>query len=110
MTRCAVAHLRDVEMGPEIVDYLHRIDATLEYEGRFVVHGAEPEPLEGPWAGHLVVIAFPSRRQARDWYDCRSRRTLLVPETATTVAITEPAPHARWRRWSRWTRTSSTWL
>ena len=30
MTAYAVAHMRHARMGPQIVEYLHRIDATLE--------------------------------------------------------------------------------
>lgn len=30
MTAYAVAHMRQVTMGPQIVEYLQRIDATLE--------------------------------------------------------------------------------
>lgn len=65
----AVAHLRSVSMGPDIAEYLARIDATLEpFGGRFVVHGTAVEILEGPWPGDLVVIAFPDRDHARAWY------------------------------------------
>ena len=42
-----VALLQDVRMGPPIVEYLERIDATLApYGGRFIVHGATPAVLE----------------------------------------------------------------
>jgi uncharacterized protein (DUF1330 family) len=38
MPAYAVADLRDVTMGPPIVEYLQRIDATLEpFNGRFLV-------------------------------------------------------------------------
>lgn len=30
MAAYAVAHMRQVSMGPQIVEYLYRIDATLE--------------------------------------------------------------------------------
>ena len=57
MTAYAVAHLRSVDQNAEIVDYLRRIDATLDpFDGRFVVHGVLPEVLEGEWPGVLVVI------------------------------------------------------
>jgi uncharacterized protein (DUF1330 family) len=56
-------------MGPDIAEYLARIDATLEpFAGRFVVHGSGVEILEGPWPGDLVVIGFPDRDHARSWY------------------------------------------
>jgi uncharacterized protein (DUF1330 family) len=78
MTTYAVAHLRTVEMGPAIVEYLQRIDATLApFEGRFVVHGDQPEVLEGEFPGHLVVIGFPTREQARGWYDSPAYREIL---------------------------------
>ena len=61
MAAYAIANLRDVEMGPVIVQYLRRIEATLEpYEGRFLVHGAAPEMLEGRWKGQPIIIQFPS--------------------------------------------------
>ena len=66
MTAYAVAHLRSVDQNAEIVDYLRRIDATLDpFEGRFVVHGVLPEVLEGDWPGVLVVIGFPDLAAAR---------------------------------------------
>jgi uncharacterized protein (DUF1330 family) len=69
MPTLAVAHLRDVNMGAAIVEYLERIDATLApYGGRFIVHGGEVERLEGDWSGNLVIIEFPDRTRARDWY------------------------------------------
>lgn len=69
MKAYAVAHLRDVSMGPEIVAYLERIDATLApYGGRFLIHGGRPDVLEGAFAGDLVVVAFPDRERARAWY------------------------------------------
>jgi uncharacterized protein (DUF1330 family) len=44
----AVALLRAVEMGPEIVAYLEQIDATLApFGGRFLVHGGAKTILEG---------------------------------------------------------------
>jgi uncharacterized protein (DUF1330 family) len=69
MKAYAVAHLRDVSMGPEIVAYLERIDATLApFGGRFLIHGGRPDVLEGAFDGDLVVVAFPDRARARAWY------------------------------------------
>jgi uncharacterized protein (DUF1330 family) len=40
MTTYAIAHLRNVVMGPDIVAYVEAIDATLApFAGRFLVHG-----------------------------------------------------------------------
>lgn len=69
MTAYAVAHLRNVRMGAGIVAYLEAIDATLKpFDGRFIIHGGKKTVLEGEWAGDLIVIAFPDRRSAEEWY------------------------------------------
>ena len=78
MPTFAIAHMQTVEMGPAIVEYLQRIDATLDpFEGRFVVHGATPDVLEGEFPGHLIVIAFPTREQAEGWYSSSVYREIL---------------------------------
>jgi uncharacterized protein (DUF1330 family) len=69
MPAYAIGHLRDVAMGPAIIEYLERIDATLApFGGRFLIHGARPEVLEGDWRGDLIVIEFPDLDHARTWY------------------------------------------
>jgi uncharacterized protein (DUF1330 family) len=89
MTTYAIANLRDVRMGPGIVEYLERIDATLApFAGQFIVHGGEPERVEGDWAGTLVVIAFPSYRQARGWYESADYRAILPLRTGNSSADT----------------------
>ncbi len=48
MTSYAVGILTGVSVGPAIVEYLERIDATLaDHSGRFVVHGAGNHVKEG---------------------------------------------------------------
>lgn len=70
MPAYAIGHLRDVEMGPAIVEYLQRIDATLKpFAGRFVIHGATTQVVEGGWHGDLIAIEFPDLAHARAWYD-----------------------------------------
>ncbi len=65
----AVALLRPAALHEDVVAYLQRIDATLApFGGRYVIHGATPEVLEGAWPSHLVVIAFPGIEAARGWY------------------------------------------
>ncbi|WP_404934412.1 DUF1330 domain-containing protein [Nitratireductor sp. L15S-10] len=69
MQAYAIGHLRNVVIGSAIVEYLERIDETLEpFGGHFIVHGAPPDVKEGNWEGDLIVIAFPSRQNADDWY------------------------------------------
>ncbi len=92
-TAYGVALLEDVSMGPAIVEYLERIDATLEpFGGRFVVHGASPEMLEGSSPGTMVVIQFPDAARAHAWYDSAAYREILALRTensSSTVFIVD---------------------
>src|SRR6478609_6302864 len=89
MTAYAVAHLRSVDQNAEIVDYLRRIDATLDpFDGRFVVHGVLPEVLEGEWPGFLVVIGFPDLDAARAWYDSPAYQEILPLRTRNSDGVT----------------------
>lgn len=87
MTAFAVAHMRQVTPGPPIVEYLERIDDTLApFGGRFVVHGSEPEVLEGSWPGFLIVIEFPSREEAGGWYRSAAYRQIAPLRTENSVS------------------------
>ncbi|WP_214413939.1 DUF1330 domain-containing protein [Sphaerisporangium fuscum] len=78
MSAYAIANMRDVKMGPEIVEYLEKIDDTLApFEGRFVVHGAQPEVMEGSWPTVLVAIEFPDLERARQWYAYPAYQAIL---------------------------------
>ena len=78
MTAYAIALLEDVKMGPPIVEYLERIDATLApYDGRFVVHGGQQELLEGTNPGVIVAIEFADRDTARAWYQSEAYHQIL---------------------------------
>jgi len=82
MATLAVAHLRNVVMGPAIIEYLERIDDTLApYGGRFLIHGGPIESLEGSWSGDLVAIEFPDRERARAWYDSAAYQSILPLRT-----------------------------
>lgn len=82
MSTYAVARLRDVIIGPEIVRYLQEIDSTLEFfGGRFKVHGGDFELLEGDWSGDLIIIEFPDRVRARAWYASPAYRRILPLRT-----------------------------
>jgi uncharacterized protein (DUF1330 family) len=83
-----VALLRDVNMGPDIVTYLERIDATLvPYGGRFIVHGARPDVLEGSDPGTMVVIEFPDRARAREWYASAEYQEILPLRTENSSSV-----------------------
>ena len=82
MTSYAVGILKQVKMGPPIVEYLQRIDATLApYDGHFIVHGGEPAVLEGTSPGTLIVIEFPDRSRAEDWYASPAYQAILPLRT-----------------------------
>ena len=82
MTAYAIAHLRDVDLNAEIVDYIKRIDETLTpFGGRFLIHGVTPEIIEEPWEGDLVVIAFPDIGAARSWYASPAYQAILPLRT-----------------------------
>lgn len=69
MKAYAIGNLVRVEMGPAIVNYLKRIDATLSpFGGRLLIHGGEKVVLEGNWSSDVIVIEFPDIDRARTWY------------------------------------------
>jgi uncharacterized protein (DUF1330 family) len=89
MKAYAVAHIREIRMGPAIVEYLQKIDATLEpFGGRFIVHGGEKTLLEGDWTGDLIVIEFPSRDAVMSWYNSANYRAILPLRTDNSTADT----------------------
>jgi uncharacterized protein (DUF1330 family) len=79
MPAYAVAHMLEVSMGPPIVEYLRRIDATLEpFGGRFIVHGGDFQVMEGNWPGFLIVIEFADRARADGWYASPAYQEILA--------------------------------
>lgn len=85
MSAYAVAHMRHVTMGPQIVEYLEKIDATLApFGGRFIVHGGEIEVLEGSWPGHIIVLEFPDPDRLRAWYKSDAYQQILPLRTGNS--------------------------
>jgi uncharacterized protein (DUF1330 family) len=78
----AIAHLQNVRMGPQIVEYLRRIDDTLEpFGGRFLVHGMRQTVIEGEWPGDVIIIEFPDRAGAEAWYASEAYQAILPLRT-----------------------------
>ena len=78
----AIAHLRTPQLNDDVLDYLERIQATLNpFGGRFLVHGAEVEVKEGAWPGTIVVIEFPGVDEAHRWYESRAYQEILPLRT-----------------------------
>ena len=89
MTAYALAHLRDVDFGDAIIDYLQKIDATLApYGGRFIVHGGALTPLEGAWDGDIVIVEFPDRDAAEAWYASPGYQEILPLRTEHSDSVT----------------------
>ena len=82
MKAYALAHLRTPALHPEVLEYMERIQATLDpFSGRFLIHGGQIEVKEGSWPGALVLIEFPSMAQARAWYASPAYREILPLRT-----------------------------
>jgi uncharacterized protein (DUF1330 family) len=79
----AIARLWNVSMGPAIVDYLDRIDATLApFGGRFIVHGPAITCVEGDWPdGDLIIIVFPGMDRLKAWYASEAYAAIKVLRT-----------------------------
>jgi uncharacterized protein (DUF1330 family) len=82
MTAYVLGHLRTPSSHPDVFEYMERIQATLDpFSGRFRVHGALPEVLEGEWQGYAVLVEFPSIEHARRWYGSAAYREILPLRT-----------------------------
>lgn len=96
MKAYALAHLHNVIMGPAIVEYVQRIDATLQpFDGRYIIHGGGIEVREGTWSGDLIVIEFPDRDRARGWYESAAYQEIVNLRSGNsegTVIIADGVP------------------
>ncbi|MEU7764262.1 DUF1330 domain-containing protein [Nocardia sp. NPDC049190] len=72
------AHLRSRTRHADTLEYLERIQATLDpFGGRFVIHGPPTDVLEGTWPGSMVLIEFPDQANARKWYYSAAYQEIL---------------------------------
>lgn len=87
MTTFALAHIKHSTVNDGLIEYLHRIDATLvSHGGRFRIHGGSIQRLEGTWTGELVLIEFPDKTSAQNWYDSAAYRQIVSLRTANSLA------------------------
>ena len=78
MAAYALAHLYNPNPHPEVIEYLERIQDTLDpFEGRFLVHGPKLTVAEGEWPGTLVIIEFPDVERAAAWYTSPAYQEIL---------------------------------
>lgn len=84
----AIAHLHDVHVNADIVEYLERIESTFEpYGGKFIVHGGRQTIKEGPANSNVVVVEFPSYKEALEWYDSPAYQAILPLRTENSVGV-----------------------
>jgi len=82
MPAYALAHLYDPKPHPEVIEYIERVQATLDpYGGRFVAHGPQVEVAEGEWPGTIVIVEFPSLEEALAWYASPAYQEILPLRT-----------------------------
>ena len=82
MTAYAIAHLRTPQLNADVVDYIERIQATLDpFAGRFLVHGGDVDVREGEWPGTIVIIEFPDAQAAGAWYESPAYQEILPLRT-----------------------------
>jgi uncharacterized protein (DUF1330 family) len=83
MTAYAIAHVREVfDPSPEIVEYLRLVNETMDpFGGRFLVHDAPVEVMEGEWPGGFILIEFPDMDSVHAWYDSAAYRKILSYRT-----------------------------
>lgn len=85
----AICVLRDVDFGDDVIRYMREIDATLEpFGGEFIIHGGHTEVLEGQWDGALVMIRFPDRDAAQQWYASADYQRILPLRVDHSASIT----------------------
>lgn len=78
----ALAHLHSVSSHPDVIEYIERIQATLDpYGGRFIVHGPQVDVREGYWPGTIVIIEFPDLEEAGAWYASPAYQAILELRT-----------------------------
>jgi uncharacterized protein (DUF1330 family) len=79
MSTYLINHLRipgDVP-NSEALSYLEQVEATVQpYGGKWLANG-EASVVEGAWPGLVVLMEFPSREAAEQWYNSPDYRRIL---------------------------------
>ncbi len=82
MPAYAIAHLRTPTINDEVLDYIERIQDTMDpFGGRFLVHGAEVQVIEGEWPGTIVIVEFPDVEAIQAWYASPAYQEILPLRT-----------------------------
>lgn len=82
MAAYALAHLRTPTINDDVLEYLERIQSTMDpFGGRFLVHGTEVEVIEGEWPGTVVIVEFPDVAAVKAWYASPGYQAILPLRT-----------------------------
>jgi uncharacterized protein (DUF1330 family) len=82
MTAYGLAHLHDPDLNEDVVEYIDRIQATMDpFGGRFLAHGPEVRVAEGAWPGTVVLLEFPDAGAATAWYESEAYQEILPLRT-----------------------------
>ena len=77
MVAYALAHVRSVEFCPDIVEYLEKIDATMDpFGGRFLFPGGTKDVVENTWDGDVILIEFPDLEAVRGWWESEAYQAI----------------------------------
>jgi len=82
MAAYALAHLRTPTINDDVLEYLERIQSTMDpFGGRFLVYGTEVEVIEGEWPGTVVIVEFPDVAAVKAWYASPGYQAILPLRT-----------------------------
>ena len=85
-----IGYLENVDVGPEILEYIERIEDTFEpYGGHWLVHNMPHVNHEGNLKGNVIIIGFPSVDAAREWFDSEAYQEIapLRTEHADSIVL-----------------------
>ncbi len=89
MSAYALAHLRTPAINDDTIEYIERIQGTMDpYGGRFLVHAGAIDVKEGDWPGTVVVLEFPDLTAAREWYASPAYQAILPLRTKSIAGDT----------------------
>ena len=77
------------------LDYLDQVEATVApFGGKWLAQGAV-EVIEGSWPGSVVVMEFPDRRSAMEWYNSAAYaaiRPLRINSAISDIVLIDQMP------------------
>jgi uncharacterized protein (DUF1330 family) len=89
MTAYLINHLR-IPGGVPTEDglaYLEQVEATVApFGGRWLAIDAQVQVVEGAWPGSVVLMEFPDRASANEWYDSADYQKILPQRTSHSIS------------------------